>query len=189
MSRRELRALGVQTDSTSDSRTLLTRSKSKMENVEAEELKRRVQEVERELAQTREDKEAETQQLRTEAEDALASLESEQQRSAKLQQELRDTALQAEIDKHRALDYLREEHQRALEREQRLVEEEKKRNDLWVTDLKSGFGTERLEKNLPTRGEIEVSSRKSDHACVAGRRAHGHEFEFECRLRLGWKVD
>ena len=55
------------TDSTSDSRTLLTRSKSKMENVEAEELKRRVQELERELAQTRKDKEAEAQQLRTKA--------------------------------------------------------------------------------------------------------------------------
>ena len=67
---------------------------------------------------------------------------------------------------------LREDHQRALEREQRLVEEEKKRNDLWVTDLKSGFEAERLswhEKISQLEGKLKsFSASPTVHASPGG---------------------
>ena len=118
------------------------RSKAKMGS-ETERLKVRLEELERELAQTKTDKDTEIQQMRETAEKAQASLESE----------LKNAVLQAELDLA-ALDALREEHQRALEREQKLVEEEKKRTDLWIGDLPSGFESEKQEKicqlqNLP----------------------------------------
>ena len=42
-----------------------------------------------------------------------------------LEQELKSAALEAELDRHKALDALRAEHERAIDREQNLVEEEK----------------------------------------------------------------
>ena len=105
---------------------------------EAEQLKAKLEELERALTQLQTQKDEEIQQLRDVAEEAQANLKLEQQRSASLEQELKSAALEAELDRHKALDALRAEHQRAIEREQNLVEEEKRRAHDWITDLKSG---------------------------------------------------
>ena len=93
------------------------------------------------------------------ADEARSNLETAREHSASLEQELRSAALQAELDRHRALDTLRAEHQKALEREQQLVDEEKKRAHDWIADLKAGFESEtlnlrdkvsQLEKKLKT---------------------------------------
>ena len=135
-------------------------------STEAERLKRRLEELEKALTQLKTEKDEETQQLRNEAEEARANLELEleQKRSASLEQELRSAALQAELDRHRALDALRAEHQRALEREQKLVEEEKKRAHDWITDLKSGFELEKRsfqEKISQFEEKLKTSESKS----------------------------
>ena len=48
------------------------------------------------------------------------------------------------------LDTLREEHRRALERDQRQADEERRRVDVWIADLKKGFEIEKrqLEQKL-----------------------------------------
>ena len=133
-------------------------------STEAERLKRRLEELEKALTQLKTEKDEETQQLRNEAEEARANLELEQKRSASLEQELRSAALQAELDRHRALDTLRAEHQRTLEREQKLVEEEKKRAHDWITDLKSGFELEKRsfqEKISQFEEKLKTSESKS----------------------------
>ena len=133
-------------------------------STEAERLKRRLEELERALTQLKTEKDEETQQLRNEAEEARANLELEQKRSASLEQELKSAALQAELDRHRALDALRAEHQIALEREQKLVEEEKKRARDWITDLKSGFELEKRsfqEKISQFEEKLKTSELKS----------------------------
>ena len=110
---------------------------------ETEQLKARLEELERQLTQFRTEKDEEIQQLRDKAEEAQANLEQQLRHSVSLEQELKSAALQAELDRHTALDTLREEHQRALEREQELVEEEKTRTEYWIGDLKSGFVLEK----------------------------------------------
>ena len=103
------------TDSISGSRTIITRQRAKM-GTEAEQLKAKLEKLERALTQLQTQKDEEIQQLRDVAEEALKL---EQERSANLERELKSAALEAELDRHKALDALRAEHQRAIEREQK----------------------------------------------------------------------
>lgn len=140
---------------------------------EAEQLKAKLKELERALAQLKTQKDEETQQLRDVAEEAQANLKLEQER---MECELKTAALEAELDRHKALNALRAEHQRAIEREQNLVEEEKRRAHDWITDLKSGFELEKntlqekisvLEEKLKT-ARVEVGRpRRYYCACAA----------------------
>ena len=71
-----------------------------MMGTETEQLKARLEELERELTQLRMEKDEEIQQLCDKAEEAQANLELELRRSVSLEQELKSAALQAELDKH-----------------------------------------------------------------------------------------
>ena len=175
MSSRELRALNLtisDTDSIPGSKTIITRRRAKM-GTEAEQLKVKLEELERALTRLQTQKDEEIQQLRDEADEARATLELEQKRSANLEQELESAALEAELDKHRALDALRAEHQRALEREQKLVEEEKKRAHDWITDLKSGFELEKQSlQDKVSQLEEKLKAPESKSVDPAGTTAH-----------------
>ena len=139
--------------------TVVTRKRAKMGS-ETDQLKAKVEEeLERTLTQLEARKNEEIRQLRVVADEAHSNLETAREHSASLEQELRSAALQVELDRHRALDALRAEHQKALEREQQLVDEEKKHARDWIADLKSGFELEtlnlrdkvsQLEKKLKT---------------------------------------
>ena len=119
-------------------------------DTEAEQLKVKLMELERALTQLQTQKDEEVQQLRGKAKEARANLKLEQKCSARLDQEHKSTALEAEPDRHKALDALWAEHRRALQREwrvldreQKLVKEEKKHAHDWITDLKARFELEK----------------------------------------------
>ena len=138
---------------------------------EAEQLKAKLEELERALTQLKAQKDEEIQQLRDVAEEAQANPKLEQQCSASLDQELKSAALEAELDRHKALDALRAEHQRAIEREQNLVKKEKAHD--WITDLKFEF---ELEKNTFQEKiymlEEKLKTPESKFADPAGTTAH-----------------
>ena len=140
---------------------------------EAEQLKAKLEKLERALTQLQTQKDEEIQQLRDVAEEAQANLKLEQERSANLERELKSAALEAELDRHKALDALRAEHQRAIEREQNLVEEEKRRAHDWITDLKSGSELERntLQEKISVLEE-KLKTPESKSADPAGTTAH-----------------
>ena len=74
---------------------------------EAEQLKAKLEKLERALTQLQtQKKDEEIQQLRDVAEEAQANLKLEQERSANLERELKSAALEAELDRHKALDAL-----------------------------------------------------------------------------------
>ena len=140
---------------------------------EVEHLKAKVEKLERALAQLQTQKDEEIQQLRDIAEEAQANLKLEQERSASLERELKSAVLEAELDRHKALDARRAEHHRALEREQNLVKEEKKRAHDWITDLKSGFELEKntLQEKISVLEE-KLKTPETKSADPAGTTAH-----------------
>ena len=99
MSRKDPRTLLADKQTPVAHRT--TRSKAIMETAQ---LKERLAQLETELEQTR-----------SVANETQAQLEEQRQRAG----ELENCNLRCELEKHDALDALREEHKRALEREQR----------------------------------------------------------------------
>ena len=172
MSNRELRALDLTisyTDSIAGSKTIITRRRAKM-GTEAKQLKGKLEELERALSQLKTQKDEEIQLL---CDEVRATLELEQKRSTSLEQEPKSAALEAELDKHRALDTLRAEHQRALESEQKFVEEEKKHAHDWITDLKSGFELEkqRLQDKV-SQLEEKLKTSESKFADPASTTTH-----------------
>ena len=147
MSGRDLRALSAdELAPGANSRTLrTTRSRSIME---ATQLKERLAKLEAELTDARAkivEKDNELEQARVATSEAQARLEGQRRHADELERELERCRLRSKLEKHNALDVLREEHKRALEREQRQVDEERRRVDCWIADLKRGFELEKQQ--------------------------------------------
>jgi len=79
-----------------------------------------------------------------------------------LAKELDNERVKSELAKLRALEELRQEHQSALEREREYGNEERKRMEAWVGDLKESFKTERHHL-LARITELEKKQRWSHH--------------------------
>ena len=94
--------------------------------------------------------ETELDQARSVTSETQAQLEEQRQQAGELERELKNFNLQCQLEKHDTLDTLREEHKRALEREQRQADEERRRVDVCKADLKKGFEIEKrqLEQKL-----------------------------------------
>ena len=101
MSKRDPRTLSADKQTPVAHRT--TRSKAIMETAQ---LKERLAKLETEL-----------EQARSVASETQAQLEEQRQRAGELERELENCNLRCQLEKHDALDALREEHKRALERE------------------------------------------------------------------------
>ena len=111
--------------------------------METDQLKARVQELEAELAALRTAKDDEVQRLQDAVSAGQTALQEERAHSTTLAKDVRDAEVMAELERHRALDALRREHEHALERERQLVAEEKRRAEQWISDIKKGFQVER----------------------------------------------
>ena len=111
--------------------------------METDQLKARVQELKAELAALRTAKSDEIQRLRDAVSAGQTALQEERAHSTALAKDVRDAEVTAELERHRALDALRREHEHALERERQLVAEEKRRAEQWIGDVKKGFQVER----------------------------------------------
>ena len=98
--------------------------------METNQLKVRVQELEAELAALRTTKDNEVQWLQHAVSAGQTAL----------LEESKDAEVTAKLERHRALDALRQEHEHILERQ--LVAEEKHRTEQWISNIKKGFQVE-----------------------------------------------
>ena len=82
--------------------------------METDQLKARVQELEAELAALQTAKDDEIQRLRDAVTAGQTALQEERAHSTALAKDVRDAEVTAELERHRALDALRREHEHAL---------------------------------------------------------------------------
>lgn len=166
MSNRELRSLNVDGNTTVQSRTRSGRATDHdMSKLEDE-----IANLKAQLAQSREqflEKEEEAERLATELREAKAetveaqeTAASEAARADSLQQELERQRMSGEIDKFRALEDVRRDHQAVLVREAELRVAEQVRMDAWIRDLKDSHHSEK--EHLLKR--IETLEKKSTAA-------------------------
>ena len=139
-------------------------------------LEDRLAELEAELSQARHSlvqKDAELDRLRGQVEEAtLAANEVQceaEQRSQALEERLaaeaESTRLRAEVEKLRALEGLREEHQRTMERERKLMDD-------WMQDVKERFRVEK--QHLEERISALESTRPCAPSEALGSSMHAH---------------
>ena len=181
MSRRALKSLR----SESTARTTGTRS-GKVRDVATEMSEQSVDDLEKELVEARrsiEAKDEEVRDLRSQLEEAESKAEGAQQEAQEkelacrtLEQQLETERLQAEVKLLRALESLRDEHQKAIQREKDAMDEERKRMAEWIRDVKDGWEQDkrRWETTLAEKeahGEKAVGgvSERTTHASTERR--------------------
>ena len=127
-------------------------------------LRQLVEQLEAQLAAARGEVQKKDELLASLASDAKAELEearekaySEAQRATRLEQELEHEQLRGEVNKLRALEDLRLEHQRAVEREALQRAAERRRMDEWMNDVRESHLAEKehLLERIRSRSYVD----------------------------------
>jgi len=117
---------------------------------------------------------AENSELKRQAEDRQNDLQHEMEEVNRLQQKLDESSIRAELERLRALESLREEHQLALRREQELADYERSRANR--LDEEKSILVEKLaalKANLSTPAAIAAVGGSSEHSGVTAESGGG----------------
>ena len=156
-------------DATGSNRRPRTRGdmSGQQESSEEPDLRARLGEAElrvTELISEKEQSDAEAERVREQLQEAVEESRFHRGEAEALQAQYERLAMQSELDRLRALDQLRQEHQRELSEERVRNDLEGKRYDSWIASLEEKFQLEklRLEERVFALGEELQALKQSD---------------------------
>ena len=138
------------------------------------ELLQRIQELERRLATAEADcrrKDEELEEACGRAEQATQEVRLGKQEIQRLAQNLEHVEMYCELEKHRKMEALRQEHAQQLKYERCQWERERERADGWLEEIKSRFESEKMQY------EIRIQSLESELALTRQRYSPERELE------------
>ena len=197
MSQRELRALLAnqrgstfcnlpQRSTRSRSQAQLQQTdKSMSEEYAVVNMAERLQELERRLEMAEAENKEKDEELRRsfqELEKAGAEIQSYQTQVDRYASEIERVKVQGELEKHRALEVLREEHVGQLKFIQSQTERERERTDNWISELKEQM--ERENRDYRERIETLESELCQQQTCTKAHNPYSY-FDSECDTNSG----